>query len=336
MKKKTLFAVALLSGLFLVSCSKKEEAVAEEASEVVKVLTLQEETISRELEFTTTLKPYDKVAVSPAMAGRIANIYVKEGDYVSKGQLLVKMDETNYLKTKLEFENIKVDFERISALNENNNVAKQTYDQMKAKYDIYKTSLENLEENTYLRAPFSGVITEKNYENGELFTQMNILTLMKIDYLKAYISVPETYLPILKKGSEVVIYSDIYADVKFNATIETIFPTIDPSTHTFQVLLRVPNGKNSLRPGMFVRTKLELGKTKAILVPYQSVLKLQGSNDRYMYKVVDGRAKRIDVLLGQRVDDRVEIISDEVKEGEQVVVVGQARLVDDVKLNIVE
>ena len=336
MKKKTLFAVALLSGLFLVSCSKKEEAVDEEASEVVKVLTLQEETISRELEFTTTLKPYDKVAVSPAMAGRIANIYVKEGDYVSKGQLLVKMDETNYLKTKLEFENIKVDFERISALNENNNVAKQTYDQMKAKYDIYKTSLENLEENTYLRAPFSGVITEKNYENGELFTQMNILTLMKIDYLKAYISVPETYLPILKKGSEVVIYSDIYADVKFNATIETIFPTIDPSTHTFQVLLRVPNGKNSLRPGMFVRTKLELGKTKAILVPYQSVLKLQGSNDRYMYKVVDGRAKRIDVLLGQRVDDRVEIISDEVKEGEQVVVVGQARLVDDVKLNIVE
>ena len=87
---------------------------------------------------------------------------------------------------------------------------------------------------------------------------------------------------------------------------------------------------------MFVRTKLELGKTKAILVPYQSVLKLQGSNDRYMYKVVDGRAKRIDVLLGQRVDDRVEIISDEVKVGEQVVVVGQARLVDDVKLNIVE
>jgi len=336
MKKKTLFAVALLSGLFLVSCSKKEETVTEEASEVVKVLTLQEETISRELEFTTTLKPYDKVAVSPAMAGRIANIYVKEGDYVSKGQLLVKMDETNYLKTKLEFENIKVDFERISALNENNNVAKQTYDQMKAKYDIYKTSLENLEENTYLRAPFSGVITEKNYENGELFTQMNILTLMKIDYLKAYISVPETYLPILKKGSEVVIYSDIYANVKFNATIETIFPTIDPSTHTFQVLLRVPNGKNSLRPGMFVRTKLELGKTKAILVPYQSVLKLQGSNDRYMYKVVDGRAKRIDVLLGQRVDDRVEIISDEVKVGEQVVVVGQARLVDDVKLNIVE
>lgn len=336
MKKKTLFAVALLSGLFLVSCSKKEETVTEEASEVVKVLTLQEETISRELEFTTTLKPYDKVAVSPAMAGRISNIYVKEGDYVSKGQLLVKMDETNYLKTKLEFENIKVDFERISALNENNNVAKQTYDQMKAKYDIYKTSLENLEENTYLRAPFSGVITEKNYENGELFTQMNILTLMKIDYLKAYISVPETYLPILKKGSEVVIYSDIYADVKFNATIETIFPTIDPSTHTFQVLLRVPNSKKSLRPGMFVRTKLELGKTKAILVPYQSVLKLQGSNDRYMYKVVDGRAKRIDVLLGQRVDDRVEIISDEVKVGEQVVVVGQARLVDDVKLNIVE
>ena len=336
MKKKTLFAVALLSGLFLVSCSKKEEAVVEEASEVVKVLTLQEETISRELEFTTTLKPYDKVAVSPAMAGRISNIYVKEGDYVSKGQLLVKMDETNYLKTKLEFENIKVDFERISALNENNNVAKQTYDQMKAKYDIYKTSLENLEENTYLRAPFSGVITEKNYENGELFTQMNILTLMKIDYLKAYISVPETYLPILKKGSEVTIYSDIYADVKFNATIETIFPTIDPSTHTFQVLLRVPNSKNSLRPGMFVRTKLELGKSKAILVPYQSVLKLQGSNDCYMYKVVDGRAKRIDVLLGQRVDDRVEIIGDDVKVGEQIVVVGQARLVDDVKLNIVE
>ena len=90
---------------------------------------------------------------------------------------------------------------------------------------------------------------------------------------------------------------------------------------------------------MYVKTTLALGQIDAIVVPYQSVLKLTGSNERYVFTNHDGTAHRVAVTLGQRFDDRIEIIPvipGDLKEGDQLVVTGQARLVDGSKLEIVE
>jgi multidrug efflux pump subunit AcrA (membrane-fusion protein) len=86
---------------------------------------------------------------------------------------------------------------------------------------------------------------------------------------------------------------------------------------------------------MFAKAKLGIGEVETMVVPYNAVLKLQGSNNRYVFLNRDGVAKRVDVTLGQRFDDRIEVVSDEIKEGDQIVVTGQARLVDGVKLEIV-
>ena len=86
---------------------------------------------------------------------------------------------------------------------------------------------------------------------------------------------------------------------------------------------------------MFVKANLAIGEVETMVVPYNAVLKLQGSNNRYVFLNRDGVAKRVDVTLGQRFDDRIEVISEEIKEGDQIVVTGQARLVDGVKLEIV-
>ena len=86
---------------------------------------------------------------------------------------------------------------------------------------------------------------------------------------------------------------------------------------------------------MFAKAKLAIGEVETMVVPYNSVLKLQGSNNRYVFLNRDGVAKRVDVTLGQRFDDRIEVLSDEINEGDQIVVTGQARLVDGVKLEIV-
>ena len=87
---------------------------------------------------------------------------------------------------------------------------------------------------------------------------------------------------------------------------------------------------------MYVNAKLFLGEEDVIVVPYQAVLKLQGADNRYVYINRGGNAKYVPVELGQRFDDQVEIISDEIKEGDELVVIGQARLVDGVKLEIVK
>ena len=130
--------------------------------------------------------------------------------------------------------------------------------------------------------------------------------------------------------------TDIYPDKVFPATVEIVYPTIDPSSHTFQCKIVIPNSKNLLRPGMYVTTTIGLGKANAIVAPYQAVEKLVGANDRYVFLNEDGRAKRVAVELGQRFDQDIELISPEIHDGVEMVVVGQHRLVDGVKLNVVE
>jgi RND family efflux transporter MFP subunit len=161
---------------------------------------------------------------------------------------------------------------------------------------------------------------------------MPIVVLTQINTLKAVVNIPETYYPLVKTGRKVKLQSDIFPDKEFIATIEPMYPTIDAGTHTFSVKLKIVNPKEILRPGMFARATMEMGEIETLLVPYQAVLKLQGSNERYIFVNNNGFAKRVIVTLGQRFDDKIEIISDEIKEGDEVVTVGQAKLVTGAKL----
>ena len=187
-----------------------------------------------------------------------------------------------------------------------------------------------------MKAPFAGVISAKNFEDGELYGGQPIVVLTRIDQLKALVAIPEKYFPLIKEGMSLSLTSEIYPDKVFPAKVEVIYPTIDASSHTFQTKIVIPNSHNLLRPGMYITTTIGLGKADAIVVPYQSVEKLVGANDRYVFINDNGRAKRVAVELGQRFDQDIEIISPEIKEGVEMVVKGQHKLVDGVKINIVK
>ena len=341
-KIKIIPAIALIAGI-LVSCGGKSDKTTaqKDASTAEKVQTqvLAKETISRELVLSSTLEGYESMSISPSLTGKIEHIYVEVGSRVGKGQLLVRMDQTQLNTTKINLASAQTEFNRVQALKETGSVSQQVYDQTKAQLDQLTESEKFLQANTFVRAQFSGVIAAKNYEDGELYSGAPILVLSQIGTLKAIINIPETYFPQVKKGMKVNVYSDIYPDEAFPATIEIVYPTIDPASHTFQAKLRIPNAKEKIRPGMYVRTTLALGQTETIVVPYQAVLKLTGSNDRYVFVNDGGKARRVAVTLGQRFDDRIEIIpenAEELKEGDELVVVGQARLVDGSRLEIVK
>lgn len=338
MKKGIKISMLMLAAIALLNaCTPKAEKKQEEEIRVenVKTAVLETQEIARKIDFSTTLEPYNKVMVAPTMAGRIDKIHVEVGSKVQANQLLVEMDKTTYLQTKVSFDNVAVDFQRISTLYNSGNIAQQTYDQTKAQYESLKTNVQNLERNTFLRAPFSGVIAAKNYENGELYAGTPILLLVDMANLKAHINIPESYYPSIKEGMNVAITSDVFTDKEFKGIIEIVSPVIDATTHTFQVQIKISNAGGVLRPGMFARIGVDFDKINAKVVPYQAVLKLQGSNERYVYVNNNGVAKRVKVQMGKRYDDKIEILSDELKEGDQLVVVGQARLVDGVKVNVV-
>jgi len=97
----------------------------------------------------------------------------------------------------------------------------------------------------------------------------------------------------------------------------------------------INNAKEILRPGMFSRVSMKLGEEIALVIPSVAVLKLQGSNERYLFLEENGVAKRITVLIGKRFDDKIEIISDELSVGDHLIVTGQARLIDGDSVKVV-
>ena len=335
MRKNILY---ILAALALIGCGSKESTATQEEERVEQVRTtvLQPREIEREISVSTNLQGYLTQNVAPSLTGKIEHIYREVGDRVSKGADLVRMDQTQYKTTKISLANLEIERNRVKQLLKTGSATQQQYDQIVTQFNSTKEQLDFLQTNTYVKAPFSGVISAKNYEVGELYSGQPILVLTQIDKLKALVAIPEAYFPQFKAGMKLTLTSEIYPDKVFPATVEVVYPTIDAASHTFQIKIVIPNSKNLLRPGMYVTTTIGLGKANTIVAPYQSVEKLVGANDRYVFINENGRAKRVAVELGQRFDQEIEIIAPEIVPGVELVTTGQHKLVDGVKINVVE
>ena len=335
--KKIYFLMVCILLTVTVSCQNQQKGAAQQTAvreELVETTVLHPQEVMRTIDVSTTLEGYQVMSVAPSVTGRIEHIYVDVGSRVARGSTLVRMDQQQYNTTKLTYANLALELSRLEALVASGAVSQQTYDQTKLSYDQTQESLRFLEQNTYVRAQFSGVISAKNYEDGELYSGQPILVLTQVNTLKALMAIPETYYPLVKAGMKVDIRSEIYPDTVFPATIEIVYPTIDVASHTFNVKVKIPNGDERLRPGMYVHTALEMGRSTALLMPYQSVQKLTGANDRYVYVNDGGVARRVFVQMGQRFDDKIEVISDEIQEGVEVVTTGAEKLIPGAKLKI--
>ena len=334
MKKIVLMMAAAVC---LIGCGKKEaQATQQEAErvEVVSCMTLQDQEIERVFTVSTNLQGYLTQNVAPSLTGKIEHIYVEVGDEVKAGDMLVRMDQNQYLTSKIQLANLEVEMGRLEALLETGSVSQQTYDQTKVGYDQLKQNLSFLETNTYVKAPFDGVISAKTYEDGELYGGQPIVVLTQVKKLKALIAVPEKYYPLIQEGMKLTVKSEVYPEETFPATIEVVYPTIDAASHTFLCKIVIPNASEKLRAGMYVTTTLGLGKENTIVVPYQSVEKLIGSNERFVFINENGYAKRVSVKLGQRFDEQIEIIAPEIHAGVEYIYKGQSKLVDGVKIEV--
>jgi len=347
MKTFRYYTIVLSSAILAVSfagCKKAQTQSAAAKVEPVQVMQLKKEAINRTVEFTSTLTANQEVNVVPATPGKIDNILVNVGTQVNKGQLLVQMDPTQLNTTQIQLANLQTDINRLEALRQTGTVSQQTYDQTKVQYDLTKTNLENLEKNVNLRAPFSGIISAKNYEAGDMYSgspnpqtgKAAIVTLLETNPLKAMVNIPESYLPQVKAGMKVNLTCDVFPNQQFSAQVARVYPTIDPATRSVQLELRVPNNNDKLLQGMFCRAVINFGNVMALVVPYQSVIKKAGSDERYVFLEKNGKAQQVIVTLGQRFDDRTEIVSDKIAEGDNLIVTGQNRLIDGVQVKIVQ
>ena len=334
MKKISILAAAVL---VMVGCGKKQEATtiheSDERVEVVELTTLHPREIQREITLSSNLMGYETVNVAPSLTGKIEHIYVEVGDKVRKGDSLVRMDQQQFNSTRFAIANLETEMQRMEGLIQTGSVSQQQYDQMKLSLDQTKETFKFLKTNTYVQAPFAGVISAKNYEDGELYSGQPIVVLTQVDKLKTLVAIPESYIPQVKAGMSLSLKTDVYPDRVFPATIEVVYPTVDAASHTFMAKVVVNNSQGLLRPGMYVNTTIGLGKATIMAAPYSTVLKLIGANDRYVFINNNGYAKRVTVEMGQRFGDDVEITAPEIVDGVELVTKGEARLVDGVKIS---
>lgn len=335
--KKAIYFLSLLS-LIAIGCSKKE--VKEEAKKTtdvfkVKIEQAQSKEIDRIYEFSTTVDAAVKNYIASAGGTRIEKIFVEVGDVVKKGQQLVKMESTQLATSLAQLDNLKIELERVKALYQSGGVSKQQLDQLQMQYDVAKKSAENLKDNIYLTSPINGIITARNFDNGDVAAGQPILQVMQINPVKLKINIPESFYNNVKKGMQVTAKTEIFGEEEFAGTVSLIYPTIDPLTRTFTCEVKVNNANSKLKPGMFGRVELNLGKAATIMVSDKAVVKQSGSNDKYIFVENNGVVEYRKVQLGRRIEDKIEVISG-IADGENVVITGQSKLMDGTKVEVIK
>lgn len=333
------FQILMLAGfsMLAVNCSdKKNEAVEQqEEKPKVKLAAVSVRDVKQIEEYTATVESDVKNNISSNSVLRIEKINVEVGDMVRKGQLLVQMNTAMLQQLKLQIENQRVEFNRVDELYKVGGASKSEWDNAKMLLDVNETQYANRLENTQLLSPIDGVVTARNYDNGDMPGNKPILTVESLSPVKMKINVSETYFPLVKKGMDVDVRLDVYGDEVFDGKVSLVYPTIDPATHTFAVEITLKNANHRVRPGMFARATLLLGKELRAVVPDQAVVKQMGAGDHYVYVYADGQVSYNKVVLGRRLGSEYEIVSG-VPTDAQVVIAGQNRLANGVEVEVVK
>ena len=342
--KKSFQLAAVLVAAMLGACSGGEEKKAETtaAETVIEKPTVKLATVtSREVEqigeFTATVEAEAKNNIAPTSPGRISQIFVEVGDYVRKGQKLVQMDAANLTQLKLQLDNQETEFKRVDELYKVGGASKAEWDAAKTNLDVRRSSYENLLENTQLVSPLNGVVTARNFDNGDLYTstQMPVLVVEQIAPVKLMINVSEPNYPKVTKGMPVTVKLDVYEGEEFEGKVSLVYPTIDAATHTFPVEITLANANQRVRPGMFARVTMNFGSKNHVVVPDMAIVKRAGSGDRYVYVYNNGKVSYNKVELGRRMGTEYELISG-VDNNSQVVIAGQTRLADGVEVEVIQ
>lgn len=280
---------------------------------LVKASQVQEIDLPMEIHVIGTLTARS-VQITPEIPGHVNSVLFKDGSDVARGMVLVQLDDAVF-KAKYESAKAKLsysenNFRRMELLGKKGVVAQQAIDQAESDLKERKADMDENEvmlNKMKLSAPFDGVVGNSHINPGDYVTVgQNLVTLTDIKHLRIEYNVPEKYLPLLKLGQPVKITASAYPGKIFSATLTFISPTVNAENRSIELYAEIDNSDNLLAPGMFVEASQSLGSTQhAIMVPSRSLMPVM--DGAQVYKVVDGKAFSVDVVLGQRTSDDVQI-----------------------------
>lgn len=281
-----------------------------------------------------SLRSDESVTLRPEVAGRISAIGFQEGQRVSKGAKLVELDpavpqaETEQARANLVLARTK--FNRAVDLARSNFISGQAKDEADNNLKIAEAALQLAEAKLAkmsIVAPFSGIIGLRSVSQGDYVKEgTDLVNLESIDPLKVDFRVPEIYMRQVEVGQTLQVQLDALPGKTFDGKVFAVNPLIDAAGRAVVIRAVVRNPDTSLRPGMFARVRLITRDAQNALVVPEQALVPQG-DQQFVFRIVDGKAVRTKVEVGQRRDSKVEILNGLTKD-DVVVTAGQLKLRD--------
>lgn len=273
------------------------------------------ETLSNSVFTTGTVLANEEVELRSEVSGKIVRILFKEGSFVSKGDLLIKINDAD-LQAQLRRAESKVKLSqekeaRQRQLRDGNLISQEEYDNTVgelnvnlADFDLIKAQIDKTE----IRAPFSGIVGLRSVSEGSYVTTSTVMArLQNFNSIKVDFSIPERYSASVKTGDELE-FKISGSSNQFKAKVYAIEPKIDPGTRTLQIRAICSSSYKELIPGAFANVELSLKQTSdAILIPTVSIVPELKGQKVYLYK--NGVVVPQNVELGTREETRVQIIS---------------------------
>lgn len=344
----SILIISLLPVLLAAGCSTggDKKTVYEKKPVRVKVEKVKRGVLTQTLRYKGTVFPWQQANIGPDVSGRIKKIYKKPGDTVQKDELLAELDittitlQSNQAEAALEatrasHKDALLNFQRLKKLYEKNAVSRMQMEKAELALEAAQTNEKSTEagldvikhtlKNSIMRAPFSGIITSKNMEEGDVINPMmgmntGILTLMDLKKVKIILDVPSGDIEKTATGQSCSVEVSTLPGEVFEGVVYSKNLAADIVSKTFKVEVEVENPGIAIKAGIFAEVEIEVSRAEDVLLLPAFAL-MTDSNTDYVILFNEGIAKYCNVKTG-RSNDRFFEILEGLQENQTVVVEG--------------
>jgi membrane fusion protein (multidrug efflux system) len=314
---------------------------------LITAFTAEEVEFNHVLELQGSVETDENIIITPEMGGILQRLYVKEGQSVTKGQLLAIIDDggmgQQLAQMQVQSDLAKTTFERQEKLWNQKIGSEIQFLQAKSAYDGQQKAMNSMRQQlgkATVRAPFSGTIDDIITEAGSVVApgQTELMRIVSLKDMYIIADVPETYINDVIKGKNVEVYFPVLGKT-LDAKVSQTGNFINPNNRTYKVEIGVPNKGDMIKPNLTARLKVnDYTNEKAILIP-QSIISENADGEQFVYKLTDiasenAIAVRAVIKTGKTKGDSIEVL-DGLTAGDQLIEEGARSVKDGQEVKII-
>jgi len=315
---------------------------------LISSFTAQEEIFNHYIELQGNVSTNNLVVISPEYSGILTSVYVKEGQQVSKGQQLAKIDDgglaPQLAQMKIQANLAKTTFERQERLWKQKIGSEIQYLQTKTNYEAQEKAVKQIEEQiakTVVTAPFSGTIDEVITEQGTMVSpgMSQLFRIVNLNNMHIETDVPERHITSVTKGKSVEVELPVLGE-KMQAKITQVGSFINPANRTFKIEIPVTNDSKMIKPNLTAKIRInDYTNEKALLIP-QSIVSENASGQEYLYVITKkinniGIAKKTIIETGQTEGDFIEVLKG-IENGAEIILEGARSIKDGQEVKVIK